>query len=109
MSACDSCWRPGHCCNGFVLTGSESGEFTGAWSPLALLAELAMNGLPFLPLALTSKGFWRFWCPMLGADGRCTDYENRPQLCRDYEPGTDLICFHTGGLEAGDPTAPLVA
>lgn len=24
-------------------------------------------------------------CQFLGEDGRCTNYENRPQLCRDYK------------------------
>lgn len=25
-----------------------------------------------------------YHCPKLGADNRCTDYENRPQICRDF-------------------------
>lgn len=33
-----------------------------------------------------------FDCPLLGEDGRCTDYDGRPELCRLYEAGSDPIC-----------------
>ena len=49
-------------------------------------------GLPFMPLHVDRYGSWQFWCPLLGRDGRCTDYENRPPLCREYQPGTDKLC-----------------
>ncbi len=29
-------------------------------------------------------------CPHLGADNLCTVYEQRPQVCRDYQP--DAVC-----------------
>ena len=29
-------------------------------------------------------------CPHLGPDALCTIYENRPQVCRDYQP--DEVC-----------------
>lgn len=29
-------------------------------------------------------------CPHLGLDARCTAYEQRPQICRDYQP--DELC-----------------
>lgn len=36
---------------------------------------------------------WVFWsCKNLTPEGRCGDYENRPELCRTYEPGQDLLC-----------------
>lgn len=49
-------------------------------------------GLPFMPLWLDGAGRWRFWCPVLRHDGRCGDYENRPQLCASYQPATDMLC-----------------
>lgn len=29
-------------------------------------------------------------CPHLGPDARCTAYERRPRICRDYQP--DELC-----------------
>lgn len=97
MSLCDTCRNPGRCCSGFLLNG-------GAWParaahPLEVLAELAtVNiretiGLPFMPLyRRAADGAWLFWCPNLGRDGRCTVYENRPLMCREYEAGSDPLC-----------------
>jgi len=53
-------------------------------------AENVQIGLPFLPLMLQG-GWWMFTCPLL-VDGRCSDYDNRPELCRDYQPMSDLLC-----------------
>jgi Fe-S-cluster containining protein len=56
--------------------------------------------MPFLPAEQDENGEWRFACPLLGADGRCTDYERRPQICRNYEPGQDGLCaLHVENLE----------
>jgi Fe-S-cluster containining protein len=33
-----------------------------------------------------------YYCPKLGADGLCTDYENRPDICRDF-PTSPLVAF----------------
>ena len=47
-------------------------------------------GLPFKPLWKTEDGSWRFWCPRLDIKtGLCSDYANRPAVCRDYVPGID--------------------
>lgn len=64
-----------------------------------MVAELS---LPFVPLRLaedpniTIDGVKMvqaiFRCTKLGADGRCTIYETRPQLCRTYEAGSDPLC-----------------
>lgn len=54
--------------------------------------EHVQIGLPFMPLYQMPSGAWRMWCPRLGRDGRCTDYENRPALCRGYVAGEDPVC-----------------
>lgn len=99
MSTCDTCRNPGRCCFGFYL---HSASVQAAETPLEVLVELATvfhddewmgyQGLPFMPLYKTSVGHWLLWCPRLGRDGRCNDYENRPKLCRTYEPGSDRLC-----------------
>ncbi len=33
-------------------------------------------------------------CRNLGADNRCTIYDRRPEICREYEPGS---CDYSGG------------
>lgn len=35
---------------------------------------------------------FRYSCEWLGEDGRCTHYEERPQLCRSYQPQSDALC-----------------
>jgi Fe-S-cluster containining protein len=116
-SLCDTCRAPGKCCSGFVLNG---GAFAMGDTMLEALAKLAsLNtgligrdgkagpvanpgdylgathvqlGAPFMPLYADAQGRWRFWCPLLGRDGRCTDYEHRPAVCRGYVAGKDALC-----------------
>lgn len=33
-----------------------------------------------------------YYCPKLGKDGLCTDYENRPNICRDF-PNNPLVAL----------------
>jgi Fe-S-cluster containining protein len=99
MSLCEACRNPGQCCSGFPLTGPLAPAETYL-EALIDLATVSYNdstwqnglaiGLPFLPLFKASNG-WRYWCPTL-KDGRCSDYEHRPQLCRSYQPGCDRMC-----------------
>lgn len=57
--------------------------------------HLAMRyGLPFVPGEQRPDGTWAYACYNLGSDGRCTDYENRPDLCRRYVAGSDGLCVH---------------
>lgn len=67
-----------------------------------------IEALPFVPLrrmwyeapngAHKPKDcVWLFRCPKLGEDGRCTVYEHRPEVCRVYEPGEDVMCVHYTG------------
>lgn len=36
------------------------------------------------------------------ATGRCTIYERRPDVCREFEPASDRLCVHYGGAETGE-------
>lgn len=38
------------------------------------------------------SGIRFYHCPKIGADNLCTDYENRPQICRDF-PNNPLVVF----------------
>jgi Fe-S-cluster containining protein len=51
-------------------------------------------GLPFTPSFRDVSGRWRYSCPLLGADGRCTDYANRPRACHALQPGAQKPCCH---------------
>lgn len=118
-SLCDACTNPGRCCTGFTLpvarwkeTPLEAlvvmatvnvGTTTEGWSllldprpgkPRRRDLVSADVGLPFMPLSRQPNGNWRWWCPHL-VKGRCSIYEDRPTLCRQFEAGTDpLCCMH---------------
>lgn len=42
---------------------------------------------------------WSFNCKNLLPNGRCGDYENRPDLCRRFEPASGPLCVHYMGAE----------
>lgn len=101
MSACDTCPKPGACCRGLALI-HPSAYFA---TPLQALVAMVAWDLPFLPVdsryeewrnaewsATEQRRAFSFDCINLTPDGRCGDYENRPGLCRRYEPGQDALC-----------------
>lgn len=105
-SACDTCRAPGACCHAFSLSGGgphAHGAYT-FWDTDDVEEQLQMRGLPFYPLNKLETyqhpddpvgktySIYMYGCRKLGKDGRCTDYENRPQLCRDYQPKSDGLC-----------------
>lgn len=101
MSLCGRCVAPGSCCRSFVLNIDGQDKMTA----LEVMGKLATAhqgpepynlGLPFLPLFKQESGFWKVWCPNLGRDGRCLDYDNRPETCRQFEPASDALCIHYG-------------
>ena len=51
------------------------------WHPLT--REEAMRGNPFYTSRLPASAHL-YRCDRLGADGRCTAYEERPLVCRGY-------------------------
>ena len=94
MSACDFCFAPGRCCSGIKL---NSGSWPGAHVDTVLLMYVYLaaswrNTGPLMPLYRKPNGAWLFWCPTLTREGRCGDYEHRPDLCRNYEPMSDGLC-----------------
>jgi Fe-S-cluster containining protein len=98
-SLCDACRAPGRCCTGFTLTPKPVGETpeeVDRWAAeqywVSADRKSRGRGLPFRALYRLPNGMWRFWCPNLLPSGRCGDYENRPSVCRDYEPGEDRLC-----------------
>lgn len=108
MSLCDVCYKPGACCQDLVLTGGNPGDgfFGDPDMSRDRALEIAENhGLPFVPLRVRENGSWSYSCSKLGPDGRCTIYEDRPDLCRRYEPMEDGLCVMAHGTEAGDASA----
>ena len=97
VASCDTCRAPGSCCRGFVLSIGRLPEAT--WSDDAM-ALMSLHRLPFIPvrvsvnLGVDEAGYVAvvFDCTLLGADGRCTQYDDRPVTCRLYTPGADPIC-----------------
>lgn len=100
---CESCLAPGFCCREIHLFNSK-GEFV-VWDHDDPVEELtkAIGEHWFSPLA--SNGSWEAggqgyqsytWrCSALdNVTGRCTVYDRRPHLCRDYLPGSSSLCIH---------------
>lgn len=104
MSACDTCPKPGACCHDFVLNGSAGTRGLSFPADKWMVEGIGFaerRGVPFIPLRVddgpnstSADGFVaiRWKCPLVTPEGRCRDYENRPQLCRDYQPGDDRLC-----------------
>ena len=75
MSLCDGCG--GACCRGVVL-------------PHGLIGGLSPDEAYWLGLHGTHEGHGLYLavpCRLLGEDGRCTDYEHRPEVCRRFAVG----------------------
>jgi hypothetical protein len=100
VSLCDICTSPGRCCTDLALSGGD--KVRGFLNDRDMTRErveevLIAHNLPFKPLREEQKSdgmVWRFTCPKLTPEGRCGDYENRPNLCRDYQPGEDGLCVY---------------
>lgn len=98
MSACDTCRVPGSCCSSFTLNMPVFVDDGEDWKVEAK-KRLEWYGLNmFAPVSQRIGAEGRalnailYRCTLLGTDGRCTDYENRPQLCRAYQAGDDALC-----------------
>ena len=112
MSLCDGCYSPGACCKRLRLYREEDGQtgYLTFWDDTPVQEQTKdWDDFPFVPLdrvrtdtdAESGRTYstWEFSCPKLLPSGRCGDYENRPALCRRYEPGSDPLCVHYQGAE----------
>ncbi|MBN2467365.1 MAG: YkgJ family cysteine cluster protein [Deltaproteobacteria bacterium] len=54
-------------------------------------------------LVSAKNGAYLHDCPFLVCDGKefsCAIYETRPDVCKDYDPGSSLLCpLYAGGSE----------
>lgn len=116
MSLCDRCLAPGECCKLMHLS-NQAGDPSTEWVDGGfdgIVKSLQLRGLPFEPVV--EIGRWTdeesgreyanylYRCTKLLPNGRCGIYEDRPDLCRRYEPASDRLCVHYLGAESGDPT-----
>lgn len=123
MSKCDTCALPGYCCRSIRLFGQRvtplgfEVTFSDELDPAKALKAISVHDLPFVPVARRetyqpadppgwegapispTRSTWTYSCPRLGEDGRCTDYDNRPWLCRQFAPEDDALCLHYQGAE----------
>lgn len=95
MSICESCRIKGNCCKGFMLNfiinKSENWEEElNSWLKVNETEFLIPRRAPYNDTEKT-LGF-RFDCSLLGEDGLCKDYENRPDMCKLYQPQEDALC-----------------
>lgn len=123
---CSDCWQPGECCRRIRFFGGgemqTAGENEVLWrdsmpidDQIRQYRELADEERP-QPFNLVSKGVellgtdgtrrftGTFTCRNLLANGRCGDYENRPELCRDqFAPAKGFTtCIHYLPQEGGE-------
>ncbi|MCH8243551.1 MAG: hypothetical protein IH897_13215 [Planctomycetes bacterium] len=120
-SACDTCRDPGYCCRNIGLSvlfpaemhrgevDKHIAEATCPWTG----EDDGGEKMPFMhPIRVTTRYAyrgqhkphgvkWGFSCDRLGKDGRCMQYEDRPEVCRNYEPKTDLLCIEYQGSHKG--------
>lgn len=101
MSLCDLCKSPGQCCRKIYLYGAglDSPDITdlNVAETLTVYEEWEAewgNQFPFVLFSRTAAGVPIFTCPKLGNDGRCTIYNERPILCRDFEPASNELCVY---------------
>ncbi len=109
-SLCDICPKPGNCCKKLTLS-TGPGEYITFWKDdgfAAAEARMEEWKLPFVPIEInhtftddqTGSEYVDYYysCPKLLPNGRCGIYDDRPALCRSYQPGADGLCvFHANG------------
>lgn len=115
MSACDTCPKPGACCQNFPL--NYQGDLPTRLDALIFAAGMVYEapdkhrtfvGLPFVPTDRGADGRWRWSCVDLLPNGRCGNYENRPYgPCVIYKPGSTTLCVLYDGSEEARSAARL--
>lgn len=83
-----SCHMCGSCCRCICL------YVDGRWIKTKRQIKKMYDSKPelrrFKPTGTRIDGLLEFYCEKLNEDGSCSDYENRPDLCRDY-PTRDIF------------------
>jgi hypothetical protein len=97
MPLCQICPKPGACCSNFKLHANRIRAWYAedSWEEEAK-ADVYQYGISqFIPqIDCVDEGrvYVRYSCTKLGEDGRCTDYESRPQVCWSYAPRSCKLC-----------------
>lgn len=121
MSICDSCRDPGACCKGFTINrefpyfmpanevekhihnGTDPWDSTSAKNhpKHPYFYPIHRNWLYcFKGQQKPHSARWTFNCTRL-IQGRCTKYDERPEICKNYEPKHDLLCIEYDGSFKG--------
>lgn len=98
---CDTCRSPGSCCKEFMISGHYDKD---TWEE-DIKQKFEFHNLPFVPVRAERHHSWGLddpvivvaSCTKLTPEGRCSIYENRPQLCKNYQPLQDLLCCEYHG------------
>ena len=110
--SCDTCRAPGSCCYRFPLTVNFNIRY---WKEEAtrLLEEHNWPHIvpvsPWPPLLASEVGAHGgrtqvlFSCIKLTSEGRCGDYENRPEFCASFEVADDGLCAEYQPVFRGIP------
>lgn len=103
MLLCSVCPAPGSCCKHFNLLLGETHAFT-TWKDegiAAAIAEVSARGLPYTVDEICNEYVaeggrvyvsWWFSCDKVTPEGRCSIYNERPNVCRIFLPGTNELC-----------------
>jgi Fe-S-cluster containining protein len=92
MNACAACPDKGRCCREFYISKDGIGILSDSLESVSEYVAKELE-LPFTPLYNINEFGWVFKCDWLREDGRCGDYEHRPELCRLYHAGSSLLCL----------------
>lgn len=107
VSECDSCPKPGACCQNFPLPAISLEQHPTLLDAMIAAASRLYSvgedkgrdaiGLPFIPVKPTTEvlgeACYLWQCVNLLPNGRCGDYEHRPYgPCVLYKPGADRLC-----------------
>ena len=92
--SCDNCPKRGQCCKDFWLRDRDIPHaYTTVDNKKTIINRLKKENWPFVPIG-KEKTWWKFKCLKLGKDGKCTIYKDRPQLCKDFQIGQDILCYY---------------
>lgn len=108
---CVRCVSPGRCCSAFRVTDKtghpptfwDDAECAPSHSRYVIFKPLHRVGqwtVEHGPDAGRTYSEWLWSCSALSAEGRCTIYQQRPNLCRSYTPLEDGLCAMKPTAEA---------